>query len=57
MGHCVSRHVRALEARLETPLFFRRATGFELTPAGQMLAGSVGEALDRVAEAVSGAIG
>jgi LysR family glycine cleavage system transcriptional activator len=50
----VSRHVRALEERMETPLFLRRATGLELTAAGEALARSVGEALDRIAEAASG---
>jgi LysR family transcriptional regulator, glycine cleavage system transcriptional activator len=51
----VSRHVRALEAQMDTPLFLRRATGLELTAAGEALARSVGEALDRIAEAASGA--
>lgn len=51
----ISRHVRALEALMETPLFLRRATGLELTLAGETLARSVGEALDRIAEAASGA--
>ncbi len=50
----VSRHVRALEARMDTALFLRRATGLELTMAGEALARSVGDALDRMAEAVSG---
>ena len=40
---------------METPLFLRRATGLELTLAGETLARSVGEALDRIAEAASGA--
>jgi LysR family glycine cleavage system transcriptional activator len=47
--------MRALEALMETPLFLRRATGLELTSAGESLAQSVGEALDRIAEAASGA--
>ena len=51
----VSRHVRGLELRMETPLFLRRATGLELTDAGAALAGEVGEALDRIAEAARGA--
>lgn len=51
----VSRHVRALEALMETPLFLRRATGLELTVAGEALSRSVGDALDQMAEAVSGA--
>lgn len=51
----VSRHVRGLELRMETPLFLRRATGLELTEAGAALAGEVGEALDRIAEAARGA--
>jgi LysR family glycine cleavage system transcriptional activator len=50
----ISRHVRALEARMDTPLFLRRATGLELTSAGEALSRSVGEALDLMAEAVSG---
>lgn len=53
----ISRHVRALEAQTETPLFLRRATGLELTSAGEELARSVGEALDRIAEAASGCAG
>lgn len=51
----VSRHVRALEERMETRLFLRRATGLELTTTGETLSRSLGEALDRMAEAVSGA--
>jgi LysR family glycine cleavage system transcriptional activator len=50
----VSRQVRALEAEMGAPLFLRRATGLEPTRAGELLAGSVGEALDRISEAVSG---
>lgn len=50
----VSRHVRALETRMGTPLFLRRATGLQPTKAGEMLAGSVSEALDRIAEAADG---
>jgi LysR family glycine cleavage system transcriptional activator len=51
----VSRHVRALEDQMDTALFLRKATGLELTQAGERLARSVGEALDRIAEATSGA--
>jgi LysR family glycine cleavage system transcriptional activator len=51
----ISRHVRGLEERMETPLFLRRASGLELTWAGEMLARSVGEALDRIEEATNGA--
>jgi LysR family glycine cleavage system transcriptional activator len=51
----ISRHVRALEDRMDTQLFLRKATGLELTGAGERLARSVGEALDRIAEATSGA--
>ena len=51
----ISRHVRGLETQMETALFLRRASGLELTAAGEMLARSVGEALDRIAEATSGA--
>ena len=50
----VSRHVRALEANLGTPLFLRRATGLELTPVGRTLAESAREAFDRLAEATTG---
>lgn len=50
----VSRHVRALEQRMETALFLRRATGLDLTKAGEMLAAAFAEALDRVADAASG---
>lgn len=51
----VSRHVRALEERMETALFLRRASGLEPTKAGEMLAAAFAEALDKVAEAASGA--
>ncbi|MEM1316381.1 MAG: LysR substrate-binding domain-containing protein [Pseudomonadota bacterium] len=51
----VSRQVRALERRMETPLFLRRATGLEPTEAGAALAADLGEALDRIAEAARGA--
>ncbi|MEZ5819229.1 MAG: LysR substrate-binding domain-containing protein [Xanthobacteraceae bacterium] len=50
----VSRHVRALEADLGTPLFLRRATGLELTPVGRALAEGAREAFDRLAEAATG---
>jgi LysR family transcriptional regulator, glycine cleavage system transcriptional activator len=51
----ISRHVRALEDQMDTTLFLRKPTGLELTQAGEGLARSVGEALDRIAEATSGA--
>ena len=51
----VSRQVRELETRMETPLFVRRATGLEPTEAGAALAADLGEALDRIAEAARGA--
>jgi LysR family glycine cleavage system transcriptional activator len=51
----ISRHVRFLEVQMETQLFLRRASGLEPTAAGEALARSVGEALDQMAEAVSGA--
>ncbi|HVY18241.1 MAG TPA: LysR substrate-binding domain-containing protein [Rhodopila sp.] len=51
----VSRHVRALETQMDTTLFLRRATGLTLTGAGEALSRAVGDALDQVAEAVSGA--
>lgn len=50
----VSRHVRALEARIERPLFLRRSTGLSLTTAGQALAEATRDALDRIADAASG---
>src|SRR5690242_2596266 len=51
----ISRHVRGLEERMETTLFLRRASWLELTPAGEMRRRSVGEALNRRADATSGA--
>lgn len=51
----ISRHVRALEAQMDTQLFVRRATGLELTATGAMLSRQVGDALDQMVEAVSGA--
>lgn len=50
----VSRHVRALEDNLGTPLFVRRATGLELTSVGRSLAEGAREALDRLEEAATG---
>ena len=50
----VSRHVRALETQMETVLFQRRSTGLVLTPAGEALAGVTRDALDGIANAVSG---
>lgn len=50
----VSRHVRALEERLERPLFLRRPTGLVLTTTGEALAQATREALDRIADATSG---
>lgn len=50
----VSRHVRALEERMETPLFVRRSTGLDLTTAGETLAAGFAEALDRIADTTSG---
>ena len=50
----VSRHVRALEMRLEKPLFLRRSTGLVLTTAGEALAAATRDALDRIADAASG---
>jgi LysR family glycine cleavage system transcriptional activator len=51
----ISRQVRELEERLDVTLFVRRATGLELTSAGERLAGSASDALDRLAEATRGA--
>lgn len=50
----VSRHVRALEARIGTPLFLRGSRGLVLTSAGQAFATSVTDALDRISEATEG---
>lgn len=50
----ISRHVRALEDHFGKPLFLRRASGLDLTSAGETLCTTVGEALDRIAEATSG---
>ncbi len=50
----VSRQVRELEARMDTALFVRRATGLETTEAGAALAAELGEAFDRIAEAARG---
>jgi LysR family transcriptional regulator, glycine cleavage system transcriptional activator len=51
----VSRHVRALEAHMEQALFVRRSTGLALTAAGDGLAAATRDALDRIADAASGA--
>lgn len=51
----VSRQVRELEERLDVALFVRRATGLELTGAGERLATSASDALDRLEEATRGA--
>ncbi|HRD77895.1 MAG TPA: LysR family transcriptional regulator [Hyphomicrobiaceae bacterium] len=50
----ISRHVRALEAEMQTPLFLRRSTGLVLTSAGEALADVARDALDGLANAVSG---
>jgi LysR family glycine cleavage system transcriptional activator len=50
----VSRHVRALEARMDTTLFLRGPRGLVLTSAGKAFADSTREALDRIAEAADG---
>ncbi len=51
----VSRQVRELEARLATALFVRGTKGLELTPAGEALSQSAGEALDLLASATDSA--
>lgn len=51
----VSRHVRTLEASIGQSLFVRRSTGLELTTAGAALAATTRDALDRIADAASGA--
>lgn len=50
----VSRHVRALEARMGTALFLRGSRGLALTSAGKTFADSAREALDRIADAADG---
>jgi len=50
----VSRQIRELEERLDVTLFVRRATGLELTSAGERLANAASDALDRLAEATRG---
>lgn len=50
----VSRHVRALEIEMKTPLFLRRSTGLVLTSAGETLAETTRDALDGIANAVGG---
>jgi LysR family glycine cleavage system transcriptional activator len=50
----ISRHVRALEESAGAPMFVRRASGLELTPAGRALAEGAREALDRMQEALTG---
>lgn len=50
----VSRHVRALEARMGTTLFLRGPRGLALTSAGKAFADSTRDALDRIADAAEG---
>ena len=50
----VSRHVRALEVRMNTALFLRGSRGLVLTSAGKAFADSAREALDRIADAAEG---
>lgn len=50
----VSRHVRALEARMSTALFLRGPRGLTLTSAGKAFADSTRDALDRIADAAEG---
>lgn len=50
----VSRHIRTLEAEMGMPLFLRRSTGLVLTTAGEALAAATRDALDGIADAVSG---
>lgn len=50
----VSRHLRGLEAELQTVLFQRTSQGLVLTPTGETLAAVAREALDGLANAVSG---
>jgi LysR family transcriptional regulator, glycine cleavage system transcriptional activator len=50
----VSRQVHTLEAHVGQSLFARHSTGLSLTPAGESLAASARDALDRIADAASG---
>ncbi|MGY3494320.1 LysR substrate-binding domain-containing protein [Bradyrhizobium sp. USDA 4502] len=50
----ISRHVRALEARMGTTLFLRGPRGLALTSAGIAFAESARDALDRIAAAAEG---
>lgn len=50
----ISRHVRALEAKMGTALFLRGSRGLQLTPAGRSFADSTRDALDRIADAAEG---
>ncbi|NJO33072.1 MAG: LysR family transcriptional regulator [Rhodospirillales bacterium] len=50
----ISRQVRVLEARMGTPLFVRGTKGLALTPAGEALSRSAGEALDLLSLAIGG---
>jgi len=50
----ISRHVRGLELEMQTVLFHRRSTGLVLTAAGEALASVARDALDGIANAVSG---
>ncbi|MCK1333293.1 LysR family transcriptional regulator [Bradyrhizobium sp. CW9] len=50
----ISRHVRALEARMGTALFLRGSRGLVLTAPGKAFADSAREALDRIADAAEG---
>ena len=50
----VSRHVRALEARMGAALFLRGSRGLQLTAAGRSFAESARDALDRIAAAAEG---
>ena len=51
----ISRHVRALEAQMETQLFVRRPTGLALTAIGETLSRRGRRRADQMIEAVSGA--
>jgi LysR family glycine cleavage system transcriptional activator len=47
----ISQHIRALEARIGTPLFARNYRGVELTAEAQRYIGDLSQALDLIAEA------
>lgn len=48
----ISRHVRGLEADLRAPLFLREGRGVTLTAAGRVLAATLSDSFERIADAL-----